>query len=624
MAFISRKIITFSRRPLITAGLVLTVSMLPGCDLAQNQLKMDRSSHMEFQDYRDALAPRLAESDLPREPGWEDDIPALQPYVAAPSESLRPMPLVSISINQTVPLRDALFELANQAGYDIELDPNIRGSVIYTARNRPFDVVIERISNIAGLRYSFDDGSVRMEIDNPYQRTYKIDYLNYVRQNASSIRNDVSVVSGEGANTGSSFEASSESEADFWGELTVNLEQIVGAPLSRGRMITDLDPQITAAPTRPAPVAPVVVDPGDGNGQPQVQVQTPQAVLQVQPLPTGLQDGQQQTEAAAAAIGPRFSVNRQAGMISVFASERTHREVEDYLRQLKRSVTSQVLIEAKVLEVQLSDEFSTGINWNAMNLFGGRGRIGFDILGASLMPPLQPDLSPPTQMVAEYFGGDFEAAIQAISRFGTVRALASPRLTVLNNQTAALNVANNLVYFEIDIDITRDDFGTQTQIDSSIRNVPEGVLINVQPSINLDERLVSMSVRPTITRVLEFVNDPAVTLAVASAGLDTSISSPVPVVNVQEMDSVINMRSGEAIVMGGLLQDRATSERQGVPVLSEVPLFGGLFRTQVDQVEKTELVIFLKATIIEGGDSIHQTDRDLYRRFSQDRRPLDF
>ena len=96
-------------------------------------------------------------------------------------------------------------------------------------------------------------------------------------------------------------------------------------------------------------------------------------------------------------------------------------------------------------------------------------------------------------------------------------------------------------------------------------------------------------------------------------------------VNVQEIDSVIQVRSGQPVVMGGLLQDRAVTNDAGVPVLGETPVLGALFKDHDDQIQKTELVIFLKATILDSpGDTIHVADKDLYRQFSSDRRPLRF
>ncbi len=599
---------------------------LAGCDLAKNQLKVDRSSDMEVQDYRDALASRLP--DVSEGTVDEASIPEMKPYMATPSDKLKAMPLVTINVNNTVPLRDALYEVAEQAGYDIELDPRIKGSIIFSARNRPFDQVIDRISESAGLRYKFEDDTVRVELDTPYHEIYKVSYLSYIRSNTSSISNDVAVVSGEGTDTGSKFKAEAKSEADFWGEMDTNLTQLLGVNREAGTLTTKKDPKITATTESAAPVEPVLLSSQngevsatnpDGTPAPTVQVAPPNAVLRVEPL--AVDDEEENTNSSTDdPFQPRYSINRQAGVISVFANQRLQKQVANYLDVLKKSSTAQVLIEAKVLEVSLNDEFAAGIDWTVV---GNRFSFGADSVGGALAPIFDPPSDPSVGFGATYVSGDFNAAVQAMSRFGTVRALASPRLTVLNNQSAVLNVARNEVYFELDIDVSQGNQNTppRTTIDSNIRNVPEGVLINVQPSIDLDNEVVSMAVRPTVTRIVNYVNDPAVSFVVASADLDTDIESPIPVVNVQEFDSVIQMNNGQAIVMGGLIQDRTQSEQTGVPVLDEMPLVGGLFRNQADKITKTELVVFLKATIVEGNNTVHNTDKDLYRSFSQDRRP---
>lgn len=585
---------------------------LLSCDLAENYTKMDRASGMEFQDFRDGLAERLPEID-DGDAASMASIPELQPYISATSSSMKSVPLVSVSVNQTVPLRDILYELATQAEYDIELDPNIRGSIIFTARNKPFDLVIKRICQMAGLRYKFEDSFLRIELDTPYIKNYKIDYLSFIRSNEGKVSTNISVVSGDGADTGSNYSATSESSSDFWGELELNLEQILGG-ISTGGLKTKRDPKITVAEQNPNVAA---VSPEQGGAQ----VQPPEVVLNVQSLPVDDDDigssGDKDDNAET------FSLNKQAGLISVYASERGHNNVAKYLKEIRRSVTSQVLVEAKIFEVSLKDEYINGIEWAAFTQ-NGRGVMRFlDATPGSVFTAL----TTPGGSVAEtsnfnigYAGSDIGAFIEAISGFGTVRALASPRLTVMNNQSAVLNVATNRVFFEIDLNReTDDDTGDVTlEIDTEIKTVPEGVLINVQPSINLDDRTISMFIRPTVTSIVGTVQDPSVILA--GAGL---ITSAIPEVNVQEIDTVVMVNSGQAIVMGGLLQDKIVDTRESVPVLGEIPLFGNLFRTQKDLITKTELVIFLKATIINSPeDTIHDTDRDLYRTFSGDRRPF--
>ncbi|MFA7275797.1 MAG: type II and III secretion system family protein [Pseudobdellovibrionaceae bacterium] len=670
-------------------SLVALTALLPvsACDLANNYTKIDRSTNSEFQDFRDAMAPReagLSDKDV------SASIPELESYVLDESQNAKPMPLVSLSINQSIPLREALFELAKQSDYDIELDPRIAGSIIFTARNKPLDDVIDRICEISGLRYKVQDDTLRIELDTPYTKNYKIDYLTFVRKNTSSMKTDVSVDSGDSgaASGGSSFSVETQSEVNFWADLDANLKQILASNTSSGYLKTNSDPQIslTAANpvTPPAPPvnasalgevapnagmesdfisAPQLVDTGAAmagagalEGQSaQVNIDTSataqtevpasaQGGVQdqaVQPAVSGVQAIGGSGSAAAPApqqpvlrveslpasagssnevtFTPAYSINKSAGVISVYGNERLQKQISSYLEIVKKAATSQVLIEAKVLEVDLTDEFSQGINWSLLDggvfqLSGGFGAPGMEALSAT-------GLGGTFGVVTK----DISSVVTALSRFGTVHALASPRLTVINNQSAILNVSRRQVYFELDVTYTAGTADTppQTTVDSTIKTVPEGVLINVMPSINLDTNQISMSVRPTVTNIVDRVDDPGVTYIVAVNDLDADVlNSQIPVLNVQEMESVINMDTGKIMVMGGLLQDKSSSTQEALPGASEVPVFGGLFRNQGDKISKTELVVFMKATILENpGDSLHQTDRELYKVFGQDRRP---
>ncbi len=590
--------------------LVIAVSLTLGaCDLAQNSLKADREGSMEIQDYRDTLASRV-QSEETDTSATKSNIPSLQPYIASADTNMKPMPLVSLSVNQSVPLKDILFELAKQAGYDLELDPSISGSIIFTAREKPFDQVIERIAAVAGLRYNFDENNVlRVELDSVYNKLYKVDYLSYARSSTGRISNSVSVVQGDGADTGSSFSTSTTSESNFWGELETNLTQILDG-VSTGALKTKSTPQISVAPENPN--VQTVAPPGEDGFAP------PDAVLNVESLPV---DGAEEADVSAGAVDASnsFTINKQAGIISVVTTEKGHKRVSEYLDLLEKSVTSQVLIEAKILEVELTDEFATGIDWGA--IFTSEFSAGFSGPIAA---------TGTSTFAAAYTGNDVQAAIQALSTFGTVKALASPRVTVLNNQAAVMNVADNIVYFELEIDVTDEEDAIngderRVEVTSEIKSVPEGVLVNVQPSINLKEKTISLALRPTITRIDRFVPNPALDFVVALNNLDPSLSASaqVPQLNVQEIDSVIKVNSGQSVVLGGLLQDMTQTSESGVPILSETPMIGSLFKNHTDTVSKRELVIFLKATILESpSDNIHGTDKDLYRKYSSDRRPF--
>ncbi|MDH5723103.1 MAG: type II and III secretion system family protein, partial [Alphaproteobacteria bacterium] len=412
----------------------------------------------------------------------------------------------------------------------------------------------------------------------------------------------------------------------FWGELEANISQILGGATGSA-LRTSTDPRITAAEQNPDSD---LEDNTDGDDD------TPDVILNVESLPLNGDGAAGGSDGGNPSVAT-FSLNRQAGMITIYATKKQHSEVENYLIELRRSVTSQVLIEAKIFEVNLFDEYITGIDWQALSVTEGLGNF-LSTAGATSLNSLNSGskrglITPPNGSVTTtsnftlgYAGNDLEALVQAISGFGTVRALASPRLTTLNNQSAVLNVATNQVFFEIDLESTdEDDDGTidTVEVDSSIKSVPEGVLVNVQPSINLSTRKISLALRPTVTRIVGTERDPGVAFVASTIPGASNLQSEIPEVNVQEIDTVVNVSSGQPIVMGGLLQDRMANTQEGIPVLGEMPVVGSLFRTQKDLIQKTELVIFIKATIIDSGDdTVHPTDKDLYRKFSGDRRPL--
>ncbi|MCZ6604216.1 MAG: type II and III secretion system protein, partial [Alphaproteobacteria bacterium] len=334
-----------------------------------------------------------------------------------------------------------------------------------------------------------------------------------------------------------------------------------------------------------------------------------------------------------------FTVNRQAGIVSVFGTERQQRQIEIYLRALRKSVSAQVLIEAKILEVSLDDEFRFGVNWAMLGsgIFNAAAPFNTATTPTVAAPPF-------AQLIGGAVGGNtatanvftlgidsenFDAIANAVERFGTVRALSSPRVTVMQNQTAVLKVAEEQVFFEVTItqstETTGDNSPIVTTASSTINTVTVGLVMTVQPSINLDTDEITLTLRPTITSVVRTRNDPAVDFQVAQIvpAPAVAITSQIPEVSVQEIDSVVTVHSGTVIVMGGLMRDRTTVTEVGVPLLADIPWLGHAFKSTERDTRKTELVIFLRATIIRN-NSVDAYDIKLYDQFGNDRRPLVF
>lgn len=590
---------------------------------AQNSVKQDREMDYTRDDYRNAMAPRPMDED--KKSGEFDKVPDLAPVISEDKKNILPQPLVSITVNQDVPLRDIFFELAKQAEVDLELDPTITGSIIFTAYNRPFDQVVDRIAEMAGLRYTFKNNILRVERDTPYLHTYRLDYLSMTRDYTSTIKSNTSAASGSGSGGGGSQNGSestitTKSNADFWKELENNITQIIQNTNTQVSLTDQGAPVTTPNAIQAVSTADLatVGTPAGGTAPAPAAAGSSAAPIAGLLNPTGTQtaaDSKADPSAGGSSVqltNPYFAVNKAAGLLNIFATERQHRKVAHYLAELRRATNTQVLIEAKVFEVELNDESTTGIDWNAVV-----GNVSF---GTNLpRQGFQADPAVPGAGGIFKFNHSkhFKAVVDALQRFGTVRTLSSPRITAMNNQTAVLNVSESRVFFEFEIQRTDGTITTPSRVDitTEVKNVPEGIIITVQPSVDPDTKEITMNLRPSITRVVRTVSDPAA--FIASGG---DIENLVPELSIREIDSVVKMRSGSTIVMGGLMQDRADSRQQGVPVLSETPLLGPLFRNQRDGIRKTEMVIMLRATVADqpGAD---ETDKTLYKKMSNDRRP---
>ncbi|MFZ5932003.1 MAG: secretin N-terminal domain-containing protein [Pseudomonadota bacterium] len=633
------------------------LALLGACgNLSQpNFDKQDRGAGLDRGDYRDALKPRAPENDgssaPPPIPQAESLVP--MPNLALPANARS----VTISVNENVPIREVLVELAQQANVGLELDPRISGSLIFSVRQRPFEEVIERIADMADLRYNLNGNVLRIERDLPYLQSYRVDYLNVIRDTKSSVSTTVDVVGGEvvggegsgGQGNSSASEVSSESKNNFWEELEANVSMLMNRSAERKSLLTEdsaatlaSDANVSSGAPNPLPLTPIAAQPGS---TPSATSGLAQQLENIPGLGSALANPTQTAGAAGAAVPADvaapltataaavaavatappnqrpYSINRVAGLINVYGTQRQHKMIEGYLRKLRRAIAGQVLIEAKVLEVQLSDNYEGGINWaGVLGAATGAARFGNTVAVPQSGPFDGLNAATSGVVTLALDRNDIDAVASLAQQFGTVRTLSSPRLTVQHNQSAVLKVVENRVFFELDFERTTNETTNtdRVTVDSNIRTVPEGVIITVQPSIHSETDEIGMTLRPTITRITGTINDPGVSIA-----SNNTVQSPVPIIAVQEIDSVVTVRSGRVLVMGGLMQDSAISTDTGLPGASSLPVIGNLFKARSDANRQTELVIFLRATIIEDSGA-SPADIDLYKTFGRDRRPLPF
>jgi general secretion pathway protein D len=263
--------------------------------------------------------------------------------------------------------------------------------------------------------------------------------------------------------------------------------------------------------------------------------------------------------------------------------------------------------------VVLNDNYQAGIDWSAL----GKNGLGYSITQSFAGPDLPTN---PLRLATSAFtihynnpnaavGGSIQSTVKLLDSFGKTRVLSSPKLMVLNNQTAVLKVVDNQVYFTVKADTVTNQTTSTTTFTTTQNVVPVGFIMNVTPQIS-DGDMVTLDVRPTVTRIIGNVADPNPSLAAAN------ITSLIPVTQTREMESVLKIASGRTAVLGGLMLDSFEGSREGLPIASRIPVVGDFFSNRNDLARKSELVIFIRPLVVREAS----VDGDLaeYRRYLPD------
>jgi MSHA biogenesis protein MshL len=283
----------------------------------------------------------------------------------------------------------------------------------------------------------------------------------------------------------------------------------------------------------------------------------------------------------------RLNLDRTAAVLQV--SDRASRldRVEQYLDTVLLRATRQVQIEAKVIEVELRDEYSAGINWRTV--FGNLENSG--TISQTLAPATTGGFTLALNI------GDFSALLNAFATQGKVNVLSSPRVTAMNNEPAIMRIGTQDVFF-ITTTQVNPDTGQILQSSVTPQSLTEGVVLSVTSQISA-EGIIHMSINPSITE---------------RTGQATSrLGDTVPIVSVREADTVVRVREGETIVIAGLMQDRTIQDTSKVPVLGDVPVVGNLFKRTERRRTKTDLVILLTPTLMGPAEASANAAREIRR-----------
>ena len=500
------------------------------------------------------------------------------PLLPKPKATTRPE-TYSVVVNN-VRVQELLFALARDARLQIDIDPNLTGSVTLNAIDQTLPQLLNRIQRQVDMRYELDGETLVVMRDSPFLRSYKIDYLSAARnvQMKSTASTQFGTTGGAGPNTtGATTQVDLVSQNTLWESIVQNVKDIL-------RETDKVIPGTAGAPT-PLPgaagSAPAATAGSQGAAAPQPAIAG--AAAATQPTST--------YQEASSVIA-----NRESGVLYVRATAKQHERVQEFLDQVMAGAKRQVLIEATVAEVQLRNEYQRGIEWARLRQAGQSGV-------SAVMPSIPPVTSATPGFNTSPFtigflsvGSNLSVTLKMLEQFGDVKVLSSPKLSVMNNQTAILRVTHDIIYFTMTPATTgtASTLGTvvtQPAFTTSPQVAAEGFMMAVLPQINASDAVV-LNVRPTIRRQVGVARDPNPALA----GLATQ--NDIPVFETREFDSILRLQSGQTGVLAGLMQDIVEQTDTGIPGIREIPIIGEIFSNRSQLSRKTELVIFLRATVI--------------------------
>ena len=482
----------------------------------------------------------------------------------APAPAALPEPRFDLSINNA-PAAQVFLQLANGTAYNMLVSPDVSGTLSITLKDTTVPEAMDTMREMFGFEYRITGNRIFVYPNTVQTRLYRVNYLPGRRQGASDTRITSSAItasanaggSGGGGGSGNNSGGAGNNQAgngmasrsddnahvrtthdtDFWREVQSSLITLVGTHGGRS----------------------VVLNPG-------------------------------------------------AGVVVVKATPAELRQVENYLKAVQLSIERQVMLEAKIVEVSLSKDSQTGINWAGFGKLGnGLASIGtaapgtrLGVTGAisssdgnSAAPGV--DLTAGT-LGRGFYGLAFQAAnFAALLNFlqtqGEVQVLSSPRIATLNNQKAVLKVGSDELYVTgVSTSTTSNGNNSVSSPTLTLQPFFSGISLDVTPQID-DVGNVMLHVHPTISTVSEKNKN-------IDLGALGSFRLPLAASTVNETDSIVRVRDGQIVAIGGLMKTELHDERTGMPGLSDLPGVGGLFRQTTKLQSKRELVIMIKPSVI--------------------------
>ncbi len=494
----------------------------------------------------------LIKESIPRSPEWKAE-PKTPPAEAQPpafvsmTEEIVPLKtrIVNIVVRNS-PLGDVLHIIADACGLNLLVDRDVPldQPMTLSLRNVTAEDALKTIFSSANCFYTITNNVLKVE--SVGTRVFELGHPALVNSYSMDIGGDIAGSSGLKGSISSGSKADAKAY-DFWGSMETSLAGIM-----------DKRDTSTAHPATAGDAKSITTN-RSGGGEAQQSI----------------------------------TINRITGTIMVTASRKNMERVEQYLENVRKVLNRQVMIEARIIEVQLNDGLNFGIDWSFLASSGALN-AGFGSLnvGSTALSAATAAAASSSQFQVGLTKGNFQGLLTALKKQGDIKTLSNPKINVMNGHASILTVGTNTSFIsQVTTTTTATAAGNAISFIPQTTSVLSGMIIGIVPFIS-EGGDISLNITP-ITSDLISLQDKTF----SSAGNQTTIT--IPTVALREMTTTVKMRDGQMAIIGGLISKKETSTDEKIPVIGDIPYLGKLFTRTNTSETRSELVLLLRPHIID-------------------------